>query len=137
MTTRRLLAGLVLFAAGLVLFAAGCGSPEPSKGSGTPSGKEGLADLGELLKEFGEQKKRPPAKTADIEPVEPLHQAAYVGLVRGDIVYVWGAPLSGGSDVIAYEKQAESAGGWVLLQDGTVKEMTADEFRAAPRAKKQ
>ena len=129
MTTRRLLAGLVLFAAG-------CGSPEPVKGTGTPSGKEGLTDLGVLLKEFGEAKKRPPAKAADIEPVEPLHQAAYVGLVRGDIVYVWGAPLSGGADVIAYEKQAETAGGWVLLQDGTVKELTADQFRAAPRAKK-
>jgi hypothetical protein len=130
MTTRRLLAALLLFAA------AGCGSPEAPKGSGTPSGKDALTDLGVLLKEFGEQKKRPPAKAADIEPVEPLHQAAYVGLVRGDIVYVWGAPLSGGSDVIAFEKQADTAGGWVLLQDGTVKEMIADQFRAAPRAKK-
>lgn len=130
MTTRRLLAGLVLLAAG-------CGSPEPVKGTGTPSGKDALTDLGVLLKEFGEGKKRPPAKAADIEPVEPLHQAAYVGLVRGDVVYVWGTPLTGGTDVVAYEKQAESAGGWVLLQDGTVKEMTADEFRAAPRAKKQ
>jgi hypothetical protein len=129
MTTRRLLAGLVLFAAG-------CGSAEPPKGSGTPTGKEGLDDLAVLLKEFGEQRKKTPAKLADIDPVEPLHQAAHVGLTRGDIVYVWGTPLSGGSAVIAHEKQADTAGGWVLLQDGTVKQMTADEFKAAPRAKK-
>jgi len=127
--TRRLLAGLVLFAAG-------CGTAEPPKGTGTPTGKDGLDDLAVLLKEFDDQRKRPPAKLADIEPVEPLHQAAYVGLVRGDIVYAWGTALSGGTTVVAYEKQAEAEGGWVLLQDGTVRQMTADEFRAAPRAKK-
>jgi hypothetical protein len=129
MTWRRLLAGLALLAAG-------CGTAEPPKGTGTPSDKDGLDDLAVLLKEFAEQKKRPPAKAADVEPVEPLHQAAYVGLVRGDVVYAWGAGLTGGSAVVAHEKQAETEGGWVLLQDGTVRAMTADEFRAAPKAKK-
>lgn len=131
MTPRRLLAGLILFAAG-------CGSAEPPKGTGTPSGKDGVTDLGVLLKEFADQGKRPPAKLADIDPVEPAHQAAHVGLTRGDIVYVWGVGLSPGSAaVLAYEKQAAADGGWVLLQDGTVKTLTAAEFGAAAKAKKQ
>lgn len=129
MTTRRALAGLVLFAAG-------CGGGDAPKGNGTPTGKEGVTDLGVLLKEFADQKKKMPARAADVEPVEPLHQAAYVGLVRGEVIYAWGVGLTGGGAVVAHEKQAETAGGWVLLQDGTVKEMTADEFKAAPRAKK-
>ena len=36
--------------------------------------------------------------------------------------------------MIAYEKKAEADRGLVLLQDVTTKQMTADEFKVAPRA---
>ena len=57
-------------------------------------------------------------------------------LVRsGDLVYLWGAGFApGGTKVVAFEKKAEAEGGLVLLQDGSVKHMTADELKAAPRA---
>jgi hypothetical protein len=38
--------------------------------------------------------------------------------------------------VVAYEKKVPTEGGHVLLQDGTVKQMTAAEFQSAPKAKK-
>jgi hypothetical protein len=38
--------------------------------------------------------------------------------------------------VVAYEKKAETEDGWVLLQDGSVKRMTAAELQAAPKANK-
>jgi hypothetical protein len=41
----------------------------------------------------------------------------------------------GGGDVIAYEKNAPNGGGYVLLTSGEVKQLTADEFKAAPKAK--
>jgi hypothetical protein len=80
----------------------------------------------------------PPAKVADIEPVEPLFQAAYLGLIRNDIVYVWGASIdpAAGDKVLAYEKGVESSSGWVLMQDGSVETMQASAFQAAPKATK-
>jgi hypothetical protein len=56
--------------------------------------------------------------------------------VNNEIVYQWGARIdpAGGETVLAYEKKAPSEGGWVLMQDGTVKQITADEFKAAPKA---
>ena len=50
------------------------------------------------------------------------------------LVY-WGAGLSDGPDaastVLAYQKDVPEKGGEVLMQDGTPKKMTADEFKAA------
>jgi hypothetical protein len=37
--------------------------------------------------------------------------------------------------VVAYEKTVPASGGYVLLSAGTVKQMTPDEFKAAPKAK--
>ena len=41
-----------------------------------------------------------------------------------------------GDAILAHGKGAESKGGPVLLQDGTIKSMTAAEFNVAPKAKK-
>jgi hypothetical protein len=38
--------------------------------------------------------------------------------------------------VLAYETEVPEKGGAVLMQDGTVKTMTADEFKSAPKAGK-
>jgi hypothetical protein len=46
-------------------------------------------------------------------------------------------PLSqGNSAVLAHGKECGESGGWVLLRDGTVKEMSASEFQNAPKSKK-
>ena len=60
------------------------------------------------------------------------------GINSNEIVYIYGTGFEAGSNkVVAYDKQAETAGGLVLLQDGTVKQMTADEFKAAPKGGKK
>ena len=56
-----------------------------------------------------------------------------------EIIVFYGVPLQDGASdqVIAYEKQTPESGGRVLMQDGrTIKKMTADEFKAAPKAGK-
>ena len=60
----------------------------------------------------------------------------------GELVVQWGAPLSPQGEpadaVLAYGKTVPEQGGPVLLQDGwAIKSMTADEFRAAPKAAAQ
>ncbi len=126
-------------AAGFVLLVAlaGCGkSSSTAPGDQGPTAKQALDDLGLMLKTIADEKKRPPAKPADLEPYEAVHLSATLGIHQKRIVYVWGAGRSDGTAVVAYDANAESAGGYVLLQNGTVKEMTAEEFKAAPRAKK-
>lgn len=39
-------------------------------------------------------------------------------------------------EILAYGKEVPESGGYVLLLDRTVKKMTAEEFRAAPKAGK-
>lgn len=140
--TIRVIAGAAF--AALALLVAGCGGKGESGGGasgggGTPSGKEALASLSDLLKDFDARKAKPPARMADVEAVEPVFPGAFIGLSRQDIVYAWGSGLNAGSagTVIAHEKTADSAGGWVLLQNGDVKQMTADEFKSAPKAAKK
>ena len=60
-------------------------------------------------------------------------------LRSGQLVVQWGAPLTPEGEstdaVLAYVKAVPEQGGQVLLQDGrTIKTMTADEFKAAPKA---
>lgn len=120
---------------------AGCGGNQAGKAGpgagGTPTGKEGLTSLLQLLKAFESEKKAAPSKIADVEKVEPVFPGAYIALVQGNIVYSWGKSLTAtGSDIVlAHEKKVAESGGFVLMQDGTVKEMTASEFGSAKKAK--
>ena len=57
----------------------------------------------------------------------------------GKYVILWSATISkekpqASSTILGYEKDAPTAGGWVLLVDGNVKHMTATEFQSAPKA---
>lgn len=120
------------------LHAVGCGgSPAPEAvGTGGPTAKEALTELARLLEDFKNQKKRMPTQLAQIEPVDPVYPGAYLGLLHGNIAYAWGASLnpSASDKVIAYEKVRDTEKVWVLMQDGTLQEMTPGELKAAPKA---
>lgn len=121
----------------------GCGG-EPSKRDPNvnygPSNKDMLIDFGAMLKAYIKDNKKAPLKVADFDRHAPAFSGAEEGLRTKTIVYQWGAPIStdanAASTVLAYEKEAEASGGWVLMQDGNVKKMGADEFKAAPKAPK-
>lgn len=131
-------AAAVTAVVGLMLAAAGCGkSGSDAATSAGPTAKAALEDLAELLKFAKAENRRPPAKPADLAPYEAVFLTATVALQQRQIEYAWGADLSGGQAVLAHDAKAASDGGWVLLQDGTVKQMTADEFKAAPKAGKK
>jgi hypothetical protein len=109
---------------------AGCGdSKNATVGS---DAKDPLKDLGEMLKSLSEEKRKPPSKLSELESVEPLIPLAGPKIRSGEIVYVWGTEYAaGGNKIAAYEKKAATEGGWILLQNGTVKQVTVDEFNAA------
>jgi len=113
---------------------AGCGENRPAVQG--LNRKDHLDEIGQMMKGVSEEGRKPPSKLSELESVEPMLPLAGPLLRSGELIYVWGAAYVPGSQkVAAFEKKAEAEGGWVLLQDGTVKEVTADEFRATPKAK--
>lgn len=115
-------------------FAVGCTASKPVV-SQAPN-KDALEEIGQMLKSLADEGRKPPAKLAELEPVEPMLPTAGAMLRDGTLVYLWGAAYAAdGNKVAAYEKKTPTEGGFVLFQDGTVKEMTPDEFQAAAKAK--
>jgi hypothetical protein len=114
----------------------GCDSSSGKPGY-SPKGEERLHEVWAMYQAYIGARKRPPARLTDLEPYEPANIYGYAALNNGDLVMLWGGSAGSGPAVLAYEKDAPQQGGAVLLQDGTVKHMTAEEFQAAPKAGKR
>jgi hypothetical protein len=112
----------------------GCG------GSSSDSKKEPvqmeLEDFAQFLKALPTDGVKPPKNMQEFMPREPMAPMAAEGLSKGELIYLWGADLrDGGESIIAYQKDAEANGGWVLLENGNVVRMTPEKFKSAPKAK--
>jgi hypothetical protein len=118
------------------LLSAGCGSREPDA-SQPIQGDEVLGEVAALVRRHQEEHKRPPATPADLDPYGSSLSHGYSALVSGQYVLIWNVGLSddpsAAAAVLAYHKDAPTQGGHVLMQNGEVKKMTADEFQAAIR----
>ena len=137
MTLTRSTAGALALALGL---AAGCGS-KSGPGAAGAAQVPVLQEVANLLR-AATADGRAPAKVGDLAKYSNGYPTAYQAVQSGDVVVVWGAKMAGegdsgsaAADVIAYEKKVPTEGGWVLLQNGKVKEMTAADFASAPKAK--
>src|SRR5262249_1475673 len=135
----RSLTGLLTLSLAVgVVGLAGC-SPKPGGTQGI-TGSAALNEVAGMLRDYSYTHNRGPAKAADLAQYESLDPFGSRAVKSGDVVVVWGAKMAGegggGSGaVIAYEKAVPTDGGSVLLDDGKVKAMTADEFKNAPKAK--
>jgi hypothetical protein len=127
---------VVAIGAGLLL-AAGCArvpqAPPP------PSGEEGLKEMISVYKYIEYSKLPLPRKPEDFNDFVDSMPTAFYRVKDGEYVVVWGVgratSAGAGAQVLVYEKKTPTEGGAVLLRDGTVKQMTAAEFGAAPKAK--
>lgn len=127
------------------LLAAGCGDVNTPVTEGQFRDNN-LLDVGELLRTYQIQKGKPPKSFADIQALPSLEMAAPMGFERvrsGDVVVRWDATLPDTGEeigktpdekVLAYVKEVPEKGGSVLLLNRTLKQMTAEEFKAAPKA---
>lgn len=148
--TRLMNRTIILIAVGLI--AEGCGrTPEIAP---IPADEQSLRELAAAYRDFSSANKRAPKDLRELQ--EPAQRKTKgrakragaqgqgmpnaVGMLKsGDLVVQWGAPLSPTGEsaqaVLAYLKSVPEQGGPVLMQDGeTIKTMTADEFKAAPKA---
>jgi hypothetical protein len=120
-----------------LLLLAGCaGEPPPPP---PPSAEEGLKELVEVYRYIDYSKVPLPRKADDFGDYWDSLPSAYDRIKQGEFVVIWGVGRStapgAANQVLAYEKKAPTDGGAVLLRDGTIKQMTAAEFAAAPKAK--
>jgi hypothetical protein len=118
----------------LLPFVPACASKASVEAPPPADAGEGLRELGEVYKYRASERQPAPARPDDLMGNEPALPNAWPLIQDGTIVVAWKAGYSPSStDVLAYEKSAPAGGGKVLLRNGTVKEMTASEFKAAKR----
>lgn len=126
---------LVLLTA--IAMVTGCGGSQPTLGY-SPKSKDRMSEVANMYNGYITASKGSlPKKLSDLDPFEPANQYGYAGIRDGEIIMGWGGSKTAesGSIVQAHDKNAAQAGGFVLMQDGTVKEMTASEFGSAKKAK--
>ncbi|VTR94515.1 Uncharacterized protein OS=Singulisphaera acidiphila (strain ATCC BAA-1392 / DSM 18658 / VKM B-2454 / MOB10) GN=Sinac_5777 PE=4 SV=1 [Gemmata massiliana] len=112
----------------------GCSSDQPTGPSDDK--KAALDEVYGLCQLRAEQGKPPAQKADDLRNYENAYPLGFAVVRSGEVVVNWGtAPAAGSESVLAYQKDVPTAGGWAVLQNGVVKRMTADEFKAAPKAK--
>lgn len=103
----------------------------------------GLQNLGEMYRIYQQTNNKAPKSFAEVRTVEDAAPGGLTGLDEASTVVYWGADLTSlgempgavpSDKVLAYDKTALDSGGFVLMLDRTVKKMTADELKAAPKA---
>ena len=121
----------------LCLILAGCGGQPEIKA--ISSDERGLKELAQLYRDFTSKSKRGPRTLKELKIKGQSHPMAEEMLKSGELVVQWDAPLSPegttADAVLAYVKTVPEQGGYVLMQDGkSIRMMTAEEFKTAPKA---
>ena len=113
---------------------AGCGSGGVSRAP-ISGAQQSMEEIASILMSYQKGKKPPPKSLKDLLTLQAAFPTAIQSLKSKDVLLYWGAGYADGPDaastVLAYQKDVPEKGGEVLMQDGTVKKMTADEFKAA------
>ncbi len=123
---------------GIVLLV-GCGGGAGSKSGPTePSDADFANNVADMLKEFSAAYKRGPAGVQELNDASATHPVGHTAVVSNRYIVFWKAPInpSASNTVLAYHKDVPTKGGTVIMQDGSIKTMTADEFKNAPKAGK-
>lgn len=120
-----------------VLFALGCSKGMERSATPEPTVADELTEVAGMLRDFTARVGRGPTRLSELAEEAQLYPRGYEAIRSGSVVVVWGVvlPMTGGSgSVIAYQSQAPTAGGVVVLQNGEVKQMSASDFASAGKA---
>ncbi len=117
----------------------GCSSQIGGVGPGMEPQEAIVKELGDLLR-CGSGV---PKQLADLNSFEPNFPISYRAIKTGEMVVLWGIPMLGEGNastsegtIVAYEKDAATAGGWVLMTNGTAKKVTVVDFATFRKAAK-
>ena len=128
-----------------VALTAGCGGGGPVN-SPEVFENNALSEIGDIYRLYTEVNKKPPQSLRDFAPFREGTPNGIGAAARGEVVVLWGAQLNdlteeGTNDspdeVLAYLKDVPEKGGLVLMKNRKIRSMTAEEFKAAPKAGKE
>ena len=113
--------------------AAGCG------GGGTtavPLGQVELTSIHEMYQHYIKSHKKAPSQLSDLtsKQYDGIYPGPVQALKKGKYVVVWGVNSKDSGTVLAYEKDAPEKGGAAVMADGTVRNITAEEAKAAQKS---
>jgi hypothetical protein len=132
MTVHHAVARAFLAAVLAATLTAGCG---PSTAPPQTREEASIKQVWQLFHSYQKRNKEAPKAMADLLPMEQNFSAALGAIRSKEILLYWGAGFSDAADasstVLAYHKDVPEKGGDVLMQDGTTRTMSADEFKAA------
>lgn len=102
---------------------------------------DNLQEVANMLRDFQSVANRGPNNLSELAQFQNDYAFGHAQVKAGDLVVVWGARMGGeggggSAGVIAYEKKTPTSGGWVLLANGTVKELSAADFGTTAKASK-
>jgi hypothetical protein len=124
----------------LLIGATGC-SGTGSRGEEQATQQPALIQVADMLRATTKPNGKGPAKLSEFNSLQAVYALGYQAVKTGEVVILWGVGVKGedqaatGGEIVAYEKNAPTSGGYVLFTSGQVKQLTADEFNAAPKAK--
>jgi hypothetical protein len=126
----------VVVLAGLVL--TGCGGVRNAAKRAEESNH--LKEIAIAYHNYNEEYKKGPSKAEDLAPYVENPKAKQA-LLSGQFEIIWDVRIvdvlrTGGTSttVLAYAKDTPTSGGMVAMVDGSVRQMSAEEFKAAPKA---
>jgi hypothetical protein len=98
--------------------------------------KSELSEVYEIYMQFIKTNQRPPKQLSELNRTEyeGMAPVGHQSLQKGEYIAVWGVNGKDAGTLLAYQKDVPTKGGAVLMADGTVKTMTADEFKAAKKS---
>ena len=142
MTKLRPLASALLLTTSFGLgLAAGCGGDPNPPNSPQLYQNTVLTEIGDMINTHTIQHKKPPQGVKDLSPFADTLPTGLGAARPGDVLVIWGVgPVDpagadpAGDEILAYLKEAPESGGGVLTRNLKVKSLTADEFKAAPKA---
>jgi hypothetical protein len=115
--------------AALVL-TAGC-SHGPATSVQNEAARSDLSELWEMYNGYVLQNHRPPASIGDFKGLQIPYPRGHSAITTGRCVVRFGTPLEPVGAVVAYEKDAAQQGGLALVNDGSIKMMSAADVQAA------
>jgi hypothetical protein len=121
---------LVLLLA-LAAFVPGCAKRQAAVDPETAQRDAELTEIYEMIRMHIKNHQRPPAQLADLQQYKVALPRGHKALEDGRYTVVWGVDDKGSNTVLAYEKDAPAQGGAVLMADGSVKKLSAEELRTA------
>jgi hypothetical protein len=106
------------------------------------SGDE-MKEIGVAYKKYCDAAGQPPAKAEQLSPYLDNNKRLVDALKDKDIVFFYnvpmnkvGLPAGASHTVLAYEKKTPTKGGWVVVFDGTVSQLSVEEFKNMKLPKK-